>query len=79
MMNRIRLQSRYVNIEPKIVEIQFLTPMAAILDSEKKIEFIRRLVYGVKYYVHASFCPNWMNRAQISSQNVICDVKMINF
>ena len=42
---------------------------AAILDFEKNEKFFHRLIPRVKYYIHAKFCLDPMNRIQVIAKN----------
>ena len=52
---------------------------AAILDFAINEKLFRSLVPRVKWYVYATFCPNWMSRIRMPGRNVICRVKFGQF
>ena len=62
---------REPNAEPKILSILDLWSPAIILDFAVNEKFLRRIVWKVKLYVNAKFCPNLMNGNQMPSRNVI--------
>ena len=63
----------------QIWSILDLWPLAAILNFAINENFLHRLVFRIKKYVHVKFCPNLMNGNQMPSQNVICGSNLVNF
>ena len=78
-MSRIRMPGRNVIWGVKFGQFWTFDRPAAILDFAINEKLFRSLVPRVKWYVYATFCPNWMSRIRMPGRNVICRVKFGQF